>query len=104
MLRATSHRFKNATDEFNRNILVEEITHGVHEDDPWALPTLWKVKEVFVKAKLEPILVALDSHGLQALCETLGVTVFTPSRDLGASSNWIPSVLCPFDFRLRGHY
>jgi hypothetical protein len=66
-------------------------------------PAFGKLDEVGVEGDFEAALVAGGAHGLEPLGHALGVTVFAPLADLGASGDRVPGPVGPFDGGGGGH-
>src|SRR5262245_11328533 len=45
----------------------------------------------------------MTKHSAKPLCECLGVTMQAARAYLAAASDWIPSGVCPFYFRIVAH-
>lgn len=104
MVAGSLHRIKNLVDEQIRDLLVEEITHGVHENHARATPTRRLGQALGTQGEVETALVGVPANAAEALCKTLCVAVVTTRADFGAASDGIPSGVSPFDRAVVRHY
>jgi len=49
VLRARRHRFEHTLDEAERHIRMEEVRHGIHENQAWLPPLLREFNEIIVE-------------------------------------------------------
>ena len=68
------HDIENALDEIVGNILVEKVTHGVHENRARLLPVKRQTECMLMNGRLEPIHVVALAHCLKMSTATEFVT------------------------------
>jgi len=96
MLLGAGHYVKNSLYELERDILVEQITHGVDKNHLWFLPFERSFEHVGVKRNLEPISVLCHSHCMQPPSHPSGITVVTPGAYGATAGNRVPRGVGPF--------
>jgi hypothetical protein len=62
VMRAFIHHPKDLLDELKRQIFMEKITHGVHENCPRRSPLEWKQQRLGMGRKLEAVRVLRLAH------------------------------------------
>src|SRR5687768_5857202 len=97
MLWTSAHRFEYPRNVILRNVLVEQVTHGVYEHSARLLPAPRQIQEVSVQRDGEAVPIAVAAHGFQALSHALGVAVLASLADLRATRDRIPRHFRPFD-------
>jgi hypothetical protein len=103
MLRALSHHGKDAPYEIERNVLLEEVRHAVHEDQPTSPPSLGQVECCRHEPKVESLLERMPRDTAKSLSESLGVAVLAAWRNLRAATYRVPRGLSPLDSRSVTH-
>ena len=76
---------------------MEEVAHGVDEDELWFLPGEGRFQYMLMEGQLETIGVIGLAHGLQAPRHAFGVAVLAPRADFGATRQGIPGGFGPLD-------
>ena len=106
MLRRITHDVKDLLDELDWDAGVEQVAHGVHEDEARLAPAVRNPERVGVQGEREAwaaragiaiVLVLARSHRLQALGERERVAVVATKRGLVAASRWVPRGFGPLD-------
>lgn len=97
------HRIEDLADEISRNIVVEQIGHGVHKDTSGALPLEGELESFRPETEIESLLKVMPGYVSESLGKCQSIAMITPGRDLGASRYRIPRCICPFDCGLVGH-
>jgi hypothetical protein len=59
------HNPKCSFDQVEWHFIMEEVTHGVHEDSARIAPTARQVEQALVNGDLKTVAVSLDAHCLQ---------------------------------------
>ena len=88
---------KHAVEEFVRDILMEQIGHGVDEIDCRFASAQWLLQSVLHQGQSKAIVVTGSPHALQALRHGFHITVFASRRNLGAARCRVPGLFRPFD-------
>jgi hypothetical protein len=91
------HRLKHFRDEGLRNLLVEEITHGVDKYCAWLTPAQGQSDQIRLQGNFESIAVPRLVHARKAIRHPFGIAVLAPRADLRAACDGIPSPFRPFD-------
>lgn len=76
------HRSEDAADEAEGDLLMEEVTHRVHEDKSWAAPFERSLDQMRMERNVESVSVVRIPHGLEPVCHPLGIAVETSSASL----------------------
>jgi hypothetical protein len=91
------HGVKNLGNEPFRNVLVEQVTHGVHEDSPGLTPSERQPDKIGLERDLEAVSIPGLTHGSQSVRHPLGIAVLASRADLCAARNGIPCAFGPLD-------
>ena len=97
------HDIEDTIHELQRDILVEKITHGIHEYQARTLPPNRLIKALMPQHQVEPHLEMMPRDTTEALRESLGITVIAAPRNLGATRHRIPSRISPLNARSISH-
>ena len=106
VLRRRLHDIEDSSDEFGRDLVVEQIAHGVDEDGARRGPPLREVEGVRMEGETETgsrgpeVTVALilrHPHGLQPLGQGQGIAVVAARRRPIASGGRVPRCFGPLD-------
>jgi hypothetical protein len=73
-----------------RDLLVEEIAHAIHEDRAGLLPGKGKLEAIRPEAKVEALLVGMAWNPTPSFRERLSVAVLAPGADLIAARHGVP--------------
>src|SRR5579885_1271146 len=96
MLRAVAHGGKHTADKLQRHALMEQVAHGVDEDQTRLTPAFRQIDEIGMQRDVESVAISVRAHRLQSMRQTLGITVLASSADLRATGHRVPCRLCPF--------
>jgi len=55
------------------------------------------------ETKVEALLIGMSDHAAETLGESLSIAVSASRANLGATTDWIPSSIRPFDTRTIAH-
>jgi len=80
-----AHHIEDLLDEVDGHVFVEEVAHGVDEDDLRLLPTQRDFQCLRMQREFEAVNVVGLAHGVQTLCHTLGIAMLTARADLGTA-------------------
>jgi len=103
MLGAFHHGVEDTLNELKGNVLMEDVTHGVHKDHARLRPSKRRLQEVVMECHRESASIPGHPHRLKTLGESFGITVLAALADLGAPSHRIPGHLGPFNGRFCRH-
>lgn len=103
MPRRGFHDSKYPLDKIERNVLMKEIGHRIHEDAPRLPPPQRNLQRIRLKRQFEGVSVLMNAHGLQPVGHPLGIAMFAARTDLRATRYRIPSSVRPFDRRTLCH-
>lgn len=103
VLRGAPDHVEYLIEKAERDIVVEQVAHRVHEVHRRFVPLERLIQALGENAEGEPVFVPFCTHGLQPPRHGLGVAVFAAGRNLGAARCRIPRLLCPFDGCCVGH-
>src|SRR5215471_8564005 len=95
--RRTLHSAENAIDETLRNVLVEEIAHGIYENHAWRAPAERLFQPFRAQRKIEASLEWMTECTAKPFREALGITVIAPGTDFRTASYRVPGRVSPFD-------
>ena len=93
------HDIEDTIHELQRDILMEEVTHGVDEYSTRTTPTEGLINPLGTQGQVEPHLEMMPRGTTEALRESLGITVIATPRNLGATRQRIPSRISPLNSR-----
>ena len=93
------HDIEDTIHELQRDILMEEVTHGVNEYSTRTTPTEGLIKALTPQLQVEPHLEMMPRDTTKSLRESLGITVIAAPRNLGATRQRIPSRIGPLNSR-----
>ena len=97
------HDVEHAAQEFSGNVLVEQVAHGVHEDEPGP-PPLFRLPEAFrAEREVEARFEGVARNVPEAFREAFRIAVVAAGAQLGASGDRIPGSVGPLDGAVVGH-
>lgn len=76
--------------EIGGYVPVEQVAHGVHENDLWFLPFQGDVQGMLMNGQVEPVHVIRLAHSLKSPGHALGIAVRAARTDLRATRGRIP--------------
>src|ERR1700722_4471745 len=98
-----AHHIKDPLDVVQRHVLVEEITHRVHEDHPWTRPSHRLLQTLRPEAQVEPLLVRVAWNPAPSLGKRLGIAVGTAWRHRVTARDRVPCRLGPLNRAVIRH-
>ena len=93
----STHNIEDSLNEFNWNVLVEEVAHRVDEYSLRLSPAKRQFNHVRLEGQCEAFSVVRLTHGLEPLGHSLRIAEFTSGADLIAARDRVPCRLRPFD-------
>src|SRR5579872_4872571 len=103
MPRGISHDIEYALNVIHRNVLVEQVAHGVYENAPGLTPGQREMEHLWLKSQPETVRIVALTHGLEAARHSLCVAMFASGTNLRAAGYWIPGSISPFNPRIVRH-
>jgi len=97
------HDREDFLNELNRNVLVEEIAHGVDEDAARLAPTKGEAQSLRPELKVESLFVGMTGRATKAFSKGFRVAVGTTWADFAAASNRVPRRVRPFNCGVARH-
>lgn len=97
MPRGLAHDLEDLLQKVEGHFLVEEVAHGVDEDQARLLPPPRFVQPFGVKGKAKPV----GEVVRKALRDALGVAILAARAHFGAARRRVPRLLRPLDRRAR---
>ena len=97
------HGVEYAVDEWRRNVLVEQVAHGIDEDLPRSFPCQRLFHSFRAQCQIEALLVWVPRHPSEPFRETLSVAIGAPLGNFGAPGYRIPGGVSPFDAGVVAH-
>src|SRR6266853_720783 len=95
--RRAFHRIKDAIDEILGNVLVEKVTHGIHEDHARRAPAERLFQPFRTQGQIEASLEWMTWSTTKSFGDPLGIAVIAPGADLRAASDGVPGRVSPLD-------
>ena len=80
------HDIEDTIHELQRDILMEEVTHGVNEYSTRTTPTEGLINPLGTQGQVEPHLEMMPRDTTESLRESLGITVIAAPRNLSSTS------------------
>ena len=93
------HDIEDTIHELQRDILMEEVTHGVNEYSTRTTPTEGLINPLGTQGQIKSHLEMMPRDTTEALRESLGIAVIAAQRNLGATRQRIPSRIGPLNSR-----
>src|SRR5690606_12191752 len=90
MMRIVIHYSKNFSYEFQWNVFMKQIAHGIHEDNSSMLPGVRNAQLIFMNSHAKAIRVFLYTHCLQSPRHNFCITEFTSCGYFGTTCCGIP--------------
>src|SRR5256885_14351004 len=87
-----------------RNVLMKQVAHGVHEDRLRLLPPKWKLKHVWLQREFEAIPIVRLAHRLETFGHAFGIAMLAARANLGATGDRVPGRFCPLDAGALCHH
>lgn len=97
------HHAADLLDVVVRHLVVEEVAHRIHENLLGRRPPDGVAQFFGHQAQIETELEGMSFHATESLGQGLGVAMLTPWADFSAAPDWVPSGICPLDFRVEAH-
>ncbi len=95
---SSAHYIEYFLNEVEGHAFVEQVAHGAYEYHLWLRPFKRRLDDMLVGGQCKSVRIIRLSHGFEAPGHTFGITVLAPGTDLGASGDWVPGRIGPFDF------
>ena len=97
------HGVEHSSDVFPWHALVEQIAHGVDEDEPRAPPGPGLIHPFGSKRQVESRLVGVSGDAPKPFGKSFGVAVVAAGAQLRTPGHGVPRALRPLDGGLFGH-
>ena len=97
------HHIEDLVHKGPRDILVEQITHGIYEHLTRPPPTKRLFQTLFAQRQIESHLKGMANNSAKPFRKSLSVAIVASPGNLGTPSDGIPSRVGPFDPRLISH-
>lgn len=91
------HCAEHLVNEGRWHLLVEEVAHGVDEDQARHAPRERLVEAFGARRQVEPLLKGVAGQTAEAFGKSFGVAMVTAARDLGTPGDGIPGGVCPLN-------
>lgn len=91
------HNFEDPSQVGKRHFVMEQVAHGIHENQSGLLPCQWLIDYIWLKSKLESIAIARLSHRLQSFGHSFRVAMLATGTYLRATRYGVPSSVSPLD-------
>jgi len=103
MVRGATHDIKDFQDEFQRDVFVKKVAHGINKDCSGLFPAERYLEQMRMQGNSEAISIVSAAGSFEAKCETFGIAISAAYADFCAACNRVPGRLGPFYFRFSGH-
>jgi len=97
------HGVENLVDIVGRNVLVEQVAHGVDEDHLRLADRKGLFQAAGPKRKIETRFERVIGHASEAFGKPFGIAVVAAGADLGAARYRVPRHVGPFDGGILRH-